>query len=324
MSIAVWTAADTACRVTIAKLATTLVVSAPGAELCAVEGDKQSLAAHLPRDRGQCILGTGRAGGGVLRGIVHARAGAAVGVAHHYAPKLVHGDVVEVEQVSTWVAAALVPNAAAPHGIGRCRVGGGPGATAVVRERDIQMPDAEEIGRLRVASRGGAEECISRTVVISCDDLGEFRILHSEWRARVLGLGPVQPAVLGHGDFRVPIHVDVTEVDGIVRACCDGRVTAGADALGIRHGPHDPVQAVVDGDGRSWPADAVRVHALLVGNVGCTARRDASVSVQATASAGSNGAIHAADSRKEVDRNTRPEGEAAVITPRAEGGHDVL
>src|SRR6267142_3400922 len=96
MSIAVWTAADTACRVTIARLAVTFVVTAPGAKLRAVESGKQSSATHLPRDRGQCILRTGRPSGSVLRGVVHAQAGAAVGVAHHYAPKLVHGDVVSL------------------------------------------------------------------------------------------------------------------------------------------------------------------------------------------------------------------------------------
>src|SRR6266849_7409808 len=113
MFITVLVAADTACWVAIAKLPATLVVTAPGAKLRAVESGKQSSATYLPCDCGQRILRTCRAGGGVLRGIVHARAGAAIGVAHQYAPKLVHGNVVEVQQVSTWVAAALVPNAAA-------------------------------------------------------------------------------------------------------------------------------------------------------------------------------------------------------------------
>src|SRR6267143_5821021 len=218
MSIAVWTAADTACRVTIAKLATTLVVSAPGAELCAVEGGEQSWAAHLPRDRGQRILRTGGSSGGVLRRVVHARAGAAVGIPHQYAPNLVHGDVVEVEQISARVAPALIPNAAALNGVGRCRVRGGPSTTAVVRERDIQMPDAKEIGRLRVASRRSAKKRKSRSIVVSGDDLGELSILDSERSARVLGLRPVQTAVVGDRDFRVPIHVDITEIDRVVAA----------------------------------------------------------------------------------------------------------
>src|SRR5258708_32085706 len=122
MSVAVWTAADTACRVTVAKLAAAFDVASLGAELRAVEGGKQSSAAHLPRDRGQRVLRSGRARGGVLRSIVHARARAAVRVAHHHAPKLVHGDVVEVEQVSTPISAPLGPNAAALHGGGLARV----------------------------------------------------------------------------------------------------------------------------------------------------------------------------------------------------------
>src|SRR2546425_12198378 len=48
------------------------------------------------------------------------------------------------------------------------------------------------------------------------------------------------------------------------------------------------------------------------------------MSVQTAASAGSNRALNAVDGRKEVDRNTWPEGKAAVIAPRTEGGSNVL
>src|SRR6266850_6813371 len=70
--IAVRAAADATRRITITKLAATYVVAALGPELRAVEGGKQSSAAHLPRDRGQCILRTGGTSGGVLRRVVHA------------------------------------------------------------------------------------------------------------------------------------------------------------------------------------------------------------------------------------------------------------
>src|SRR6266850_2345092 len=199
--------------------------------------------------------------------VAHARAGAAVGVTHQYAPNLVHGDVVEVEQVTTWVAAALVPNATALNGVGRCRVRGGPGATAVVGERDIQMPDAQEIGRLRVARCWSSQECISRTVVMSRDDFGELRILNPEWRARVFGLRPVLAAVMGDGDFCVPISIDVAEIDGVVIARRNGRVAPWTDALGVGYGPHDPTQAVVRGDSHSWPAHVVHVKAMLIRDV---------------------------------------------------------
>src|SRR5260370_41789003 len=120
--------------------------------------------------------------------------------------------------MSAGVTAALVPNAAALHGVGRCCVGGGPCPATVVSERHIQMPNAKEISRLRVACRGRAQKCISRTIVISGDDLGELRVLDSEPRASVFRLGPMQAVVLGHGDLCAPIPVDVTEIDRVVAA----------------------------------------------------------------------------------------------------------
>src|SRR5260370_16616723 len=78
MFIAVLVAADTACRVTITKLAATFVVPAAGAELRAVEGGKQSSAAHLPRDRAQSVLRTRGARGGALPGVLHPLAPATI------------------------------------------------------------------------------------------------------------------------------------------------------------------------------------------------------------------------------------------------------
>src|SRR6267143_265060 len=110
MSVAVLVTAETTRGITVAQAAAANDVGGPGSELSAVQDGKQSSATHLPRDCGQRILRAGRASGGVLRGIVHARAGAAIGVAHQYPPKLVHRNVIEVEQVPARVAAALVPN----------------------------------------------------------------------------------------------------------------------------------------------------------------------------------------------------------------------
>src|SRR5260370_39336451 len=134
----------------------------------------------------------------------------------------------------------------------------------------------------------------------------------------------MQPAIGRDGDLRVSVAVYVPEVRGVVRACRGGRVPAGADACGIGHCPHDPVQPVVGGNGHSWPADAVHVHALLVGNVRRAIRRDANVSMQATAGAWTNRTLDAVDRGKEVDGNACPEGECAVSTPRAEGSRDIL
>src|SRR5882762_11573219 len=178
------------------------------------------------------------------------------------------------------------------------------------------MPDSAKVGGLRVAYRRSAQERKSCAIVISGDDLGEFCILDSERRASVFRLGPMQAAVLGYGDLGVSIHVDVTEIDRVVAAGRNRRVTAGADALGIGHGSHHPAQSVVGRDSHSWPANAVRVHAPHVWNVSCTVRRDADVPVQTTASAGSNRAVNTADGGEEVDGNAWPEGEAAIIAPR--------
>ena len=181
-----------------------------------------------------------------------------------------------------------------------------------------------EVGGLGIACGRGAQISKSRTVVVARDHLGELRVLSSERSARVLGLRPVQAAVLGHGDLRVPIHVDVAEVDGVVRACRNGRVAAGADALGVGHGPHDPAQTVVGRNGYSWPADAGRVHAFLVGNIGSTVRRNANVPVQTAAGSGGDRAVNTANAGEDIDGKAGSEGEAAVIAPRAEGRHDVL
>src|ERR1700704_3590859 len=86
VSITVLVPPDTARRIAVTKLTAAFIISAPGGKLCAVKSGKQSPAAHLPRNRGQSVLRTGRASGGVLRCIVHARTGAAVGIAHQYAP----------------------------------------------------------------------------------------------------------------------------------------------------------------------------------------------------------------------------------------------
>src|SRR5260370_39263904 len=106
--------------------------------------------------------------------------------------------------MSAGVTDAVVTIAAARHGVGRCCVGGGPCPATVVSERHIQMPNAQEISRLRVARRGRAQKCISRTIVISRDDLGELPVLDSERRASVFRLGPMQDEGLGHSGLFVP------------------------------------------------------------------------------------------------------------------------
>src|SRR5260370_3155682 len=100
--------------------------------------------------------------------------------------------------MSAGVTDAVVTIAAARHGVGGCCVGGGPCPATVVSERHIQMPNSKEISRLRVACRGRAQKFMSRTIVISGDDLGELRVLASERRASVFYTGPIQAAAFRH------------------------------------------------------------------------------------------------------------------------------
>src|SRR5207245_3806479 len=94
--LAVRVAADSLGGVAMAQLAATFVVTVVPAELRAVEDCKQAAAAHLARDSGERILRAGRTLSGVLRAVVYAVAGAAVGVADQHAPDTVDGDVVDV------------------------------------------------------------------------------------------------------------------------------------------------------------------------------------------------------------------------------------
>src|SRR5262249_19259491 len=117
-----------------------------GPELSAVERSKQASAADLPCDGGQRVLGARRSASGILCRISYATAGATIGVTHQHAPELVHRNVIEVEQVAAWVAAALIPYTAALHRVRRSRVDRGPSTAAVIREGDIEVPNAREIG----------------------------------------------------------------------------------------------------------------------------------------------------------------------------------
>src|SRR6266850_659269 len=322
--IAVLIAFDAARGIPVAKRAAAFIVAVLGPELCAVEGSEQSSATHLPRDRGQRILRSRRPSGSVLRGIVHACPGAAVGVAHQYAPKFVHRDVVEIEQVSARVTAALVPNAATLHEVGWCRVRGRPCTATVVGERDVQMPDAGKISRLRIACGWRSQKRESRAIVIAGDYFGELRVLNPKRRPRVFGLRPVQSAVLRSGDFRVAVAVDVSEVYGVITARSHRGIAARADARTIWYGFDDPAQPIVTRHGHSRPADAIRVHALLVRNVSRTIQGNANVTVQPATGARSNRPINSIDGRKEVDRHTRSKRKSAVIASRTKCCGDVL
>src|SRR5258708_16708677 len=130
-----------------AQFAAALGLAGIGAELRAVKGCEQAATPHLPGDCGERVLRAGGARRGILRGVCHATARATVGVADQHPPKLVHRDVIEVQQITARIAATLVPDAAALNGIRWRRINGSPCPAAVVGEGDTQTPHAEEFRR---------------------------------------------------------------------------------------------------------------------------------------------------------------------------------
>jgi hypothetical protein len=106
---------DPACGITEAEFPATLIIAAASAELRAVESGKQAAPAGLAGYSCQRVLRGYRACCGVLAWIGYARAGAAIGIAHQHAAKLVDRDVIKVEQVAARIAAAAIPDAAALH-----------------------------------------------------------------------------------------------------------------------------------------------------------------------------------------------------------------
>src|SRR5258708_26662445 len=111
----------------------------------------------------------------------------------------------------------------------------------------------------------------------------------------------MQAGVRGCRDFGVPVGIYVAEINGVVRAGGNGRIAAGADALGIGNRAHRPTKTVVGGDGNADAADAISVHAAFVGDVGGAIGRNANVAVQAAASAGGDGEVGAGDGSACVD-----------------------
>src|SRR5882762_8172984 len=120
------------------------------------------------------------------------------------------------------------------------------------------------------------------------------------------------------------VGINVAKINRVICASRDGGIAARADALGVGHGSHHPAQSIVDGNGDTGTADAIRIHTPFVGYVGGAVGRNANVAVQAAASSGSDGGVDTIDVCERIDRNTRAEGEAAIIAPRAKGGDDVL
>ena len=240
MFIAVRVAPDSARGIAEAEFPATFVVAGLGAELRAVKGSKEATAAHLTGDGCQGILRASGAGRGILRRVVHARAGAAVGVAHQHASKFIHGDVHEIEQIAAGIAASAVPDAAALNRVGHGGVHGGPGAAGVIGEGDVEVPNSGEVSRLVVAAGRGAEESEGGAIVVSGDDFGELCVLNAERCAGVFGFAPVSAAVVRDSNLGMAVTVGVAEIDGVVGARSDRRIAAGTLRSAVGHSLDGP------------------------------------------------------------------------------------
>src|SRR4029077_10549309 len=107
-----------------------------------------------------------------------------VRIADQNAASGVDCDVVEIEQIAARIAAAAIPDAAALDGIGGSSVDGRPGAAGIISKRNVEMPDAEEFGGLRIARVLRGEKGEGAAFIVASHDFGEFSVLHAEGRAR--------------------------------------------------------------------------------------------------------------------------------------------
>src|ERR1700676_2234129 len=300
-------ASDTGSGIAVTLLPSADVVARFGAKLCAIERAEEAAAADLASDRGERVLGRRRSGAGVLRRIRHAASGATVRVSHQHSAGLVHRNVIEVQQIAARIAAATIPDATALHRIGRRSIHGRPGAAGIVGKGDVQMPDPEKVGGLCVTSRLRSQESEGGAVVIAGDDFGEFGVLYTKRRARILGFRPVLPAIGRNGNLRVPVGIYVTQVNRVVCTCRDRGIASRADAFGVGNGFHNPIQSIVGRYGNADSVHAVAVHATLVRNVSGAVGRNAHMAVEAAASSWRHGQIHTVNGSESIDRNTGPE-----------------
>ena len=259
----------------------------------------ERLAGNLPHDL--------REGGiGVLRRIEIAAAHAAVGVAVHRVAVLVDGDLVEVEQVAVGGIAAGVPDAAdALHDIVGRGVDGDPALAAVVGGREVDVPEAGEVRRHRIALGRGADIGTRCTVGVARDGVGEHHVLEAHLRTQLDARQPGPALVLGDTHHGASGAVGVAEVAGVVGCPGDRGISDRGDRA--RHLADRPGAATVlaDGDGD-------------VGAAGLARHRDGAIRRHAHM---------AVDARTVVDRvdgHRLVEGQPAVVGACAAGEGDVL
>src|SRR5256885_9084940 len=148
--IAAGTAGNAAGSIALAELGAAFDLTGFGAELRVIKSRTQAAPSDLTSNRGEGVLSARGTIGRILRRIGDAASGAAVGIADQDASNFVHGYIVEVQQVTARIAAALVPDAPTLHGIRGGSVGCGPSVATVVGDGDVEMPDAAGVRGVRV------------------------------------------------------------------------------------------------------------------------------------------------------------------------------
>src|SRR5947209_2992886 len=146
-------------------------------------------------------------------------ADAAICIRGEHSPRLVHGHIVEVQQV-TWLAGtacAVHADRAELYRIVGSRIYGEPALPAIIGSRNIGMPHTVEwnssIGSCSCARLRRAQEEEGGAVVVSSYNLGEGCVVKIERYAHVLISVPGTSLVVRYGNAWMSITVHVTEVD---------------------------------------------------------------------------------------------------------------
>src|SRR5436309_2722895 len=109
--VAVRPSAYTGRGISEAEFAASFIITAVRSELRTVKRGEQATTTGLASNRRERVLGRCRTGRGVLCTVGYAGPGAAVGITHQNSSSLIDRDVIEIEQIAAWIAAALVPDA---------------------------------------------------------------------------------------------------------------------------------------------------------------------------------------------------------------------
>src|SRR5712672_1615157 len=134
----------------------------------------------------------------------------------------------------------------------------------------------------------------------------------------------MQAAIVRNRDLGVAVRVYVAEINSVALAGGDRRIAARADAGAIGNGAHHPGQTIICGNGNAGSAITGCVLAVFIWDISRAVGRNANVSMQAAASSGSYGTVHAVHGSESVNGNAGSKRQTAVIATRAERSNDIL